>query len=213
MNDSRGARERLFSNLRREIGNQRVLEAMEQVPREKFVPPSTQHMTYEDLPLPIGQGQTISQPFIVAIMISALELKGKEKVLEIGTGSGYEAAILSLLAQEVITVERLPGLAEAARLTLESLEYRNIHVYLGGEILGYPQEAPFDAIIVAAGAPRLPHELLDQMAPGGRLVIPIGSQQEQNLTKVVRTQEGHSLHSLGACRFVPLIGKGAWPED
>lgn len=221
MNHLGAAKARLFQSLRHHIKDERVLQAMERVPREEFIPPASQHLAYEDIPLPIGEGQTISQPFIVAMMLSALELRGEEKVLEIGSGSGYQAAILSLLAKHVITVERIPALADAARLALASLGCRNVRIQLAGDALGWPGEAPYNAIIVAAGAPKLPHVLLDQLALGGRLVIPIGSRWEQELTKIVRTQMeipmksggGYSVHTLGGCRFVPLIGKDAWKEE
>lgn len=206
------AKKRLIQALRREVGDERVVEAMDKVPRELFVPYVSRHLSYEDIPLPIGDGQTISQPYIVALMTSALELKPEDFVLELGTGSGYQAAILSHLARKVYTVERLVHLAEVARKRLASLGCLNAEVRMAGHDLGCPDEAPFDAIIVTAGAPRLPRDLLDQMAHNGRMVIPVGSQQEQNLMKVVRTDDGYSIASLGQCRFVPLVGKGAWED-
>ena len=213
MMDLKAAKARLIAALRREIRDERILQAIEQVPREFFVPPSSQHLAYEDIPIPIGDGQTISQPYIVAMMTAALEVRDTDRILEIGTGSGYQATILAKLAQRVVTVERLPQLAEIARQTLESLGIHTVKVVPAGDALGCPEEGPFDGIIVTAGAPRLPPELLDQMALGARLVIPIGSRYEQELTKLVRTQDGHSVHTLGGCRFVPLIGPGAWPEE
>jgi protein-L-isoaspartate(D-aspartate) O-methyltransferase len=205
----------LFQNLRREIGDERVIRVMEQVPRELFIPVASRHLAYDDIPLPIGEGQTISQPYIVALMTSALELKETDRVLELGTGSGYQAAILARLVPKgrVITVERIQSLAQSARTLLESMGYRNIQVRLAGETLGCPEEAPYDAIIVTAGAPKLPKALLDQLAQGGRMVIPVGSIREQELMKVVKTEEGYSVKTLGPCRFVPLVGEGAWPED
>lgn len=214
------ARARLFAALRRERKaeglDERVIQAMERVPRERFVPPASRHLAYEDIPLPIGWGQTISQPFIVCLMTSALELQETDKVLEIGTGSGYQAAILAELVPrgKVITTERVPQLLQSAQAILEELGYAiRVEVRPAGETLGCPEEAPFNAIIVTAGAPTLPRVLLEQLAIGGRMVIPIGSRYEQDLTKVVRTREGYSVRVLGACRFVPLIGKGAWEEE
>ena len=205
----------LFNNLRREIRDEKVLSAMEQVPRELFVPAEARHMAYKDIPLPIGEGQTISQPFIVAFMISALEMRGTEKVMEVGTGSGYQAAILSRMVPEgrVLSLERIPSLAQAAEMLLSSLGYENVEVRIADTVLGCPEEAPFDAIIVSAASPRLPSALLEQMAVGGRLVIPIGPLKEQELTKVLRTGEGHTVRMLGPCRFVPLIAQDAWPEN
>ena len=204
---------RLLAHLRRDISEERVLQALERVPRETFVPEASRHLAYEDIPLPIGGGQTISQPLIVALMIASLTLKQPDKVLEVGTGSGYQAAILSLLAREVITTERLAPLAGVAQARLTALGYRNVKVLPAGDTLGCPAEAPFDAIIVAAGAPRLPRVLLDQLAEGGRLVIPVGSRREQDLMLVEKTRDGYSVKSLGPCRFVPLVGPGAWEDD
>jgi protein-L-isoaspartate(D-aspartate) O-methyltransferase len=167
-------------------------------------------MAYADMPLPIGHEQTISQPFIVALMTEALELTGKEKVLEVGTGSGYQAAILAELARRVITTERLSALAEAAKDVLTNLGYTNIEVYVAEETLGWQQEAPYDAIMVTAGAPRIPVDLLNQLAFGGRLVIPVGSRYVQELYKITRHKKGNIVENLGGCRFVSLIGKDAW---
>lgn len=206
------AKRRLFDGLRREIPGKEVLDAMENVPRELFVPEESRHLSYEDIPLPIGEGQTISQPYIIAVMTNALEIKDGDTALELGTGSGYQAAILSLLARKVYSVERVAFLAEKAGTLLASLGYGNVEVRLAGSELGCPEAAPFDAIIVTAASPRLPRVLLEQMATGGRLVIPVGSQQEQGLVKVTRTDDGYSISNLGSCRFVPLLGKGAWDE-
>ena len=215
--DRRIARDRraLFDHLRREIRDHAVVDAMEQVPRDLFVPSEHRHLAYRDTPIPIAEGQTISQPYIVAMMTSALDLRGSEKVLELGTGSGYQAAILSRLVPQgrVITVEKVPALARAAETLLRYMEYNNVDVRVAGETLGCPQESPFDAIIVTAGAPSLPPALLPQMAVGGRMAIPVGTLAEQELVAVVRTGEGHTLKMLGPCRFVPLIGQEAWPED
>ena len=206
-------RARLIEHLGAEIKDKRVLAAMSRIPRERFVPPENRHLAYEDMPLPIGLGQTISQPFIIALMTEALELTGKEKVLEIGTGSGYQAVILAELAQLVVTVERLPTLAEAAKKVLESLGYGNIEIHLSEETLGWPEEAPYDAIMVTAGAPRVPNDLLAQLAIGGRLVIPVGSRYLQELYKITRQRKKNKVQNLGGCRFVSLIGKSAWEEE
>lgn len=205
----------LFRNIRREIRDEKVLIAMEQVPRELFVPQESRHLAYKDIPLPIGESQTISQPYMVALMTSALELRGREKVMELGTGSGYQAAILSRLVPQgrVITLERFAGLAQASKSLLRSLGYENVDVRVAVDALGCPEEAPFDAILVTAASPKLPPALLEQMAVGGRLVIPIGTLKEQELAKVLRTDEGHTVSMLGGCRFVPLIGEDVWPED
>lgn len=207
------ARLMLLHQLSEEIRDKRVLEAMSRVPRELFVPPSSQHAAYENIPLPIEMGQTISQPFIVALMTEALELKGDEKVLEVGTGSGYQTAILCELSRWVVTVERHPRLMEKAKDTLTMLGYTNVELRLSGKTLGWPEGAPYNAIIVTAGAPRVPSELVEQLAPDGRLVIPVGSRFEQDLIKVVKRKEGLESTNLGGCRFVPLIGNGAWDED
>ena len=186
---------------------------MEKVPREAFVPEESRALAYEDVPLPIGDGQTISQPFIVAHMVSGLELRRSDRVLEVGTGSGYQAAVLSLLARDVLTVERIASLADSARERLADLGFAGVRVERAGESLGWPQEAPYDAVIVAAAAPKLPRRLLDQLAVGARLIVPVGSIDAQELMKVYRTGEGISVHMRGDCRFVPLIGDGGWDED
>lgn len=211
--DFEAARAKLIEYLRTEIKDGRVTEAMARVPRECFVPPEERQLAYEDRPLPIGFNQTISQPFIVALMTEALELKGSEKVLEIGTGSGYQTAILAELARSVITVERVPALAETAKKVLDSLGYNNIKVYQAQEALGWPEEAPYDAIITTAGAPGVPPELLAQLAIGGRMVIPVGSRYVQQLYKITRQKKRNKIEDLGGCRFVSLIGKGAWEEE
>ena len=207
------ARVRLIEHLRTEIKDEQVSAAMARVPRELFVPPKERQLAYEDRPLPIGLDQTISQPLIVAIMTEALELTGSEKVLEIGTGSGYQAAILAELARLVITVERLPTLAEAAKKVLSNLGYTNIIVHPAKETLGWPEEAPYDAIVATAAAPRVPPDLLAQLAIGGRLVIPVGSRYVQELYKITRHRKKNRIQNLGGCRFVSLIGKGAWEEE
>lgn len=213
--DLERAKRELFRHLRQELGDDRVLDAMERVPRHLFVPVAHRRLAYEDMPLPIGEGQTISQPFIVALMTRALELQEGNRVLELGTGSGYQAAILARMVRRghVLSLERLPQLANTAQALLQALGYGNVEVRLAGDTLGCPEEAPFDAILVTAGAPRLPATLLDQLAPGGRMVIPVGSLQEQELMKVLKTDEGHSVTRLGPCRFVPLIGGDAWRDE
>ena len=211
--DFEAARARLVEHLGTEIKDRRVLAAMARIPRERFVPPDSQHLAYEDKPLPIGLSQTISQPFIIALMTQALELTGKEKVLELGTGSGYQAAILAELGRLVITVERLAPLAETARKILDSLGYTNIVVHLAKDTLGWPDEAPYDAIIVTAGAPRVSADLLAQLAIGGRLVIPVGSRYVQELYKITRRRGKNTVENLGGCCFVSLIGKDAWEEE
>ncbi len=208
--DFGAARARLIEQLSAEIKSERVLATMACIPRERFVPTESRHMAYADMPLPIGHEQTISQPFIVALMTEALELTGDEKVLEVGTGSGYQAAILAELARHVITTERLPALAKTAREVLNSLDYKNIDVYVAEETLGWPCEAPYNAIIVTAGAPRVPVALLNQLAIGGRLVIPVGSRSVQELRKITRQKKKNVIENLGGCRFVALIGKDAW---
>ena len=211
--DFEAVRARLIEHLSTEIRDERVLAAMARVPRERFVPPHSQHSAYEDRPLPIGFDQTISQPFIIALMTEALELTGNEKVLEVGTGSGYQAAILAELARLVITTERLPALAEGARKVLDSLGYTNIEVHLAEETLGWQGGAPYDAIMVTAGAPRVPADLLAQLAINGRLVIPVGSRYVQELYKITKRRKKNIVQDLGGCRFVSLIGKDAWEEE
>ena len=211
--DFEAARARLIEHLTSEIRDERVVSAMARISREQFVPPSEQDLAYEDIPLPIGLDQTISQPFIVALMTEALELVGNEKVLEVGTGSGYQTAILAELARLVITVERLPALIERAKMALGSLGYTNIKSHLAEKTLGWQAEAPYDAIVVSAGAPRISVDLLDQLAIDGRLVIPIGSRYLQELYKVTKRREKNIVQNLGGCRFVPLIDKNAWEEQ
>jgi protein-L-isoaspartate(D-aspartate) O-methyltransferase len=207
------ARDRLIAELGHEIKDRRVLEAMRKVPREEFVPPHSARSAYENIPIPIGYGQTISQPLIVAMMTEALQLTGTEKVLEVGTGSGYQAAVLSQLAAQVITVERVPELAEAAAERLARLGYSNVTVYgASGDVLGQPEEMPYDAIIVTAASPEVPRLLLQQLEMGGRLVLPVGSRDLQELVRIVKAPEGAQRHNLGPCRFVPLLGRDGWPD-
>jgi len=208
--DLERARDNLLRYLDHEIADERVVEAMRRVPRETFVSPEQYYAAYDDRPLGIGFGQTISQPFIVALMVQALELKGDENVLELGTGSGYEAAILAELARKVVTVECIPELAERAKQVLDKLGYSNIEVHVAGKTLGWSEGVPYDAIIVSAGAPTVPEVLLEQLAWGGRLVIPVGSRWQQDLLKVTRLKKGSRIENLGGCYFVPLIGEGGW---
>ena len=198
----------------RGISNRLVLGAFRQVPREHFVPPELAGLAYRDAPLPIGEEQTISQPYIVALTVQALRLTGNERVLEIGTGSGYAAAILSRVAKEVFTVERLEALATEARRRLERLGYDTVHVLHGDGTLGWPAHAPFDAIAVSAGAPEVPKALLEQLAPGGRLVIPVGPEAtSQTLVRVTkRGPDDFRQEALTEVRFVPLIGEQGWRE-
>ncbi len=211
--DFEAARTRLIEHLSTEIRDKRVLAAIARIPRERFVPPEEQELAYEDRPLPIGLDQTISQPFIIALMTEALELTGTERVLEVGTGSGYQTAILAELARSIITTERLPALAEMARKVLNSLCYTNIVVHQAGETLGWQKEAPYDAIIVTAGAPNVPDGLLTQLVIGGRLVIPVGSRYTQELYKITKRRKKNIVENLGGCRFVSLIGKDAWEDE
>ena len=207
-------KERMVSEhlLARGIRDAAVVRAMREVPREAFLPPEMARLAYEDGPLPIEAGQTTSQPYIVAYMIEALELLGKERVLEIGTGSGYAAAVLSRCVAEVFTVERLVVLAESARNRLRVLGYHNVTVQLGDGTLGWLEHAPYDAIVVTAGAPEVPGELLEQLAPKGRLVIPVGpSLHLQTLLRVRRIAEtDFRREELCSVRFVPLIGEKGW---
>lgn len=190
-----------------------VLKAMEEIPRHLFVPETWRLQAYDSCALPIGEGQTISQPYMVAIMTQVLNLKGDEKVLEIGTGSGYQAAILGSLAREVCTIERIASLAERAKAVLHALEYHNVHVHIGNGALGLPEEAPFDRILITAGAPAVPPALIEQLALGGILVVPIGDQWMQELTIVMKEEGGRKVRRGVPCVFVPLIGVGGWTPE
>lgn len=191
---------------RRGSFDERVLEAMARVPRERFVPEKLRHLAYEDGALSIGSGQTISQPFIVATICQLLELRGDERVLDVGAGSGYQAAVLSELAAEVVTIERIPELAERARSALAQAGYRNVEVLVGDGSLGAPARAPFDAIAVAAAAPVVPPALYEQLAEGGRVVVPRGGRRGQQLVLVERKASGPRERASVSCRFVPLVG-------
>ena len=205
-------RKALFSSLRRKIRSVPVVRAMERVPREEFVSVWERPRAYRDEPLSIGEGQTISQPYIVALITEALRLQPTDRVLELGAGSGYQAAVLAELVPDsnVVTVELVPSLAQQARETLAGLGYRNIVVEESTGSLGCPRLGPYDAIVVSAAAPTLSPTLLSQLALGGRLVVPVGSRDQQELVCALRTGEGISLRMLGPCRFVPLIGHDAF---
>jgi protein-L-isoaspartate(D-aspartate) O-methyltransferase len=197
---------------RRGITDRRVLQAMQEVPRHAFVAPEWRHEAYSDRPLPIADAQTISQPYMVAIMTQSLVLQGHERVLEVGTGSGYQAAVLSRLAAHVYTIEYFPDLAERARALLQRLGYTNVQVSTGDGSLGFPTYAPYHGILVAAAAPRVPQSLLTQLAEGGRLVIPVGSATSQELLIITRHGDGYSQLRSVPCRFVPLLGQEGWAE-
>jgi protein-L-isoaspartate(D-aspartate) O-methyltransferase len=190
----------------RGINNERVLSAFTKVPREEFVAPDLQEHAYEDRPLSIGCSQTISQPFIVAYMLQAADVRPEDHVLELGTGSGYQTALLAELAKTVVSLERHPELAETARERLSRLAYSNVEVIAADGTLGYPERAPYDVVIVSAAAPHVPQPLVDQLAEGGRLVIPVGVRQSQNLVLVRKTPAGIQTSRLEGCAFVPLIG-------
>ena len=189
----------------RDISDLRVLEAMNKIPRHQFVLSQDQANAYADHPLPIGQGQTISQPYMVALMTECLELKGKEKILEIGTGSGYQTAILSTLADKIYTMERVPELAQRAKQTLQNLGFINVELIHGDGTKGLPEHAPYDGIIVTAAATEIPQPLLDQLAQGGKLVIPVGSHGYQDLLRIIRAGDNFRKESITGCVFVPLL--------
>lgn len=196
--------------VRRGVTDARVLDVMRRVPRHRFVEEALRDRAYGDHPLPIGEQQTISQPYMVGLMTSLLELSGREKVLEIGTGSGYQTAVLAGLARRVCSIERLGPLATRARALLEALGYLNVWVRVGNGTLGWPDEAPFDRILVAAGGPSVPPPLFDQLADGGRMVLPIGDAAGQTLTLVERVSGEMRTRAFGECTFVKLVGKYAW---
>ena len=212
--DHRLARERMVKNqlIPRGITDERVLKAMGKIQRHLFVDEALAGEAYNDHPLPIGHKQTISQPYIVALMTQALELTGEEKTLEIGTGSGYQTAILAELSKMVYTIERIRPLLIKAKELLERLNYKNIKFKAFDGTLGWKEHAPYDAIVVTAGAPRLPKPLLEQMADGGRMVIPIGNKYSQDLIKVTRIKDSYKQENLGGCRFVDLIGVHGWKD-
>ena len=194
----------------RGVRDERVLSAMAKIPREAFVAAEDLTNAYGDFPLPIGTGQTVSQPYIVAAMLEKLELRPQDRVLEVGTGTGYDAALLGELASEVWTIERQPELAEKARTILQRLGYTNIHVIQGDGSRGLPDQAPFDKILVAAAAPRIPETLVEQLADGGRMVLPVGTRQEQQLQVIQKTGARVTVTPQDLCRFVPLVGEQGW---
>lgn len=206
-------RSRMVQRLRDhyKIGDERVLDVMNRVPRHLFVPGALASQAYKDNALPIAAGQTISQPYIVARMTELLELKGKERVLEIGGGSGYQTAILASLARKVYSIERIPVLAAESKQRLPALGFRNVSFRCDDGTNGWEVYAPFDAILVAAGGPSVPEPLIDQLEIGGKLVIPVGEDQKtQSLVRVIKTETGYTTEDCGPCAFVPLIGKHGW---
>jgi protein-L-isoaspartate(D-aspartate) O-methyltransferase len=208
------ARNRMVESqlISRGIKDARVLETMQKLPRHRFVEEALVSQAYNDHPLPIGEKQTISQPYMVALMTEALELQGHERVLEIGTGSGYQTAILAELAEKIYSIERLRALSSRAQRLLDDLGYFNVVLRVGDGTVGLKEEAPFDAIMVTAGSPNVPQPLVDQLAMGGRLVVPVGDRYTQALMKIVRVKEGISKTDLGGCRFVNLLGTHGWQE-
>jgi protein-L-isoaspartate(D-aspartate) O-methyltransferase len=196
----------------RGITDQKVLAAMRKVPRHLFVSEALRDQAYGDFPLPIGEQQTISQPFIVAEMTQALQLGENDRVLELGTGSGYQAAILAEIAYRVFTIERIHALLVKARRLFDELKYHNIVTRLSDGTAGWPDESPFDAIIVTAGAPKIPEPLIAQLANGGRMVVPVGDQHSQELVKVYKDEKGIRQSNLGGCRFVKLVGEHGWSD-
>ena len=204
------AQQGMMNDLASRIKDRRVLEAFARTPREAFVPMVSREFVYRDHPLPIGFGQTISQPYIVALMLQALSLNGSESVLEVGTGSGYQTALLAQLSARVVTVERMPELARDAQVRLEQLGFRNIRVESVEEQLGYPELAPYDAIVVSAAAPWVPNALMEQLVVGGKMVLPVGDRDVQDLKLIERRKGKPRVRGLAQCRFVPLIGDGAW---
>lgn len=207
-------RERMVTEqiVSRGIREERLLEVLREIPRHRFVPAFLRQRAYEDGPLPIGEGQTISQPYIVAEMTEALSLEGTETVLEIGTGSGYQTAILCRLARQVVTTERIESLSRSAQRILGALGIHNARYRIGDGTLGSEEDAPFDAILVTAGAPDIPSPLYSQLAVGGILVIPIGGRWEQDLVRIRKEEDGCRRESLGGCRFVPLLGAYGFPS-
>lgn len=212
MEEMKAARDRMVEEqlIPRGIRDPRVLEAMRKVPRHRFVPREMAVAAYEDRPLHIGFDQTISQPYMVALMTEALELTGTEKTLEIGTGSGYQAAVLAELSSWVYTVERVQDLQDRARRILEELEYTNISYHVFNGTLGWDEHSPYDAAMVTAGAPRVPDPLLEQLADGGRLLVPVGDRFSQVLTKLTKQGKKVKRQTLGGCRFVSLMGEHGW---
>lgn len=209
-----GYRGQLVEVLRRKgVRDLSVLRAVRMVPRHLFVPESVRHRAYDDAALPIGSGQTISQPYVQARYLELIGLTGEEKVLEIGTGSGYQTALLALLASMVFSVERMPALAESARAALSASGIRNVTVLVGDGTLGWRPFAPYDAILVSAASPDIPTPLVEQLAPGGRMVIPLGDREAQTLTLVERLGDSVRTRTIGDVRFVPLVGEFGFSQD
>ncbi len=204
------AQQGMMNDLASRIKDRKVLDAFARTPREAFVPMVSREFVYGDHPLPIGFGQTISQPYIVALMLQALSLNGSESVLEVGTGSGYQTALLAQLSARVVTVERVPELARDAQVRLDRLGFSNVRVEWVEGQLGYPELAPYDAIVVSAAAPRIPDVLMEQLAVGGKMVLPVGDREVQDLKLIERRKSKPRVKGLAQCRFVPLIGDGAW---
>jgi protein-L-isoaspartate(D-aspartate) O-methyltransferase len=197
----------------RGIADAAVLDAMDAVPREEFVPADLRVQAYDNIALPVGHEQTISQPLMVALMTHELALRGNENVLEVGTGTGYQTAILARLARHVVTIERVPELAAGAQARLDRLGFRNIEFRVGDGTLGCPEQAPFDAILVTAGAPKVPDPLYQQLRTGGRLVVPVGDATQQDLLVVEKTGTSPRVRDAGGCRFVRLVGAAGWDEE
>jgi len=206
MLDLASARADMVRHQLRQIRDERVLRAMSEVPRHLFVPPHLVARAYEDTPLPIGYGQTISQPLMVALMLEAAQLQGTERVLDVGTGSGYQAALLAHLAREVYSIEIIPALAETARQNLARANISGVEVIIGDGSMGWPAAAPYDAILVAAAAPEIPEPLVAQLSLGGRLIIPVGPLHYQTLMRITRFPDGIETEELELCGFVPLVG-------
>lgn len=215
MEDFREIREQMVNTqlIPRGIKDKRVLDAMRKVPRHLFVDEDIRREAYKDCALSIGEGQTISQPYMVAIMTELLELRGSEKVLEIGTGSGYQAAVLSGLSKEVYTIERIPALAEKAKMRFSALGYRNIHASTGDGTLGLPEYAPFDRILVTAASPGVPEPYIMQLADGGIIVAPVGERFSQQLIVLKKQKDGITEQHQTSCVFVPLVGRYGWQAD
>ena len=212
--DLRGARLRLVETLREKgIKDLSVLRAFEMTPRHAFVPTGLRHRAYEDAPLPIGNGQTISQPWVHARYLELLHLTGKERVLEIGTGSGYQTVLLAHLVAQVFSIERIPALMQQARENIERAGVNNVSILLGDGTIGWREYAPYDAILVSAGAPSIPQPLLDQLAEGGRLLIPVGDREEQKLIVAERKNGQIEMQDVAPVRFVPLVGSHGWSKD
>lgn len=216
MRDFTIARRRMVEDqvIDRGVKDRRVIDAMLKVPRHKFVEEALEGKAYQDAPLPIGDKQTISQPYMVAVMSEALALNGSEKVLEIGTGSGYQAAVLALLADRVFSLERIPSLARRARKVLDGCGFSKVNIRVADGTQGWQDMAPFDAIVVTAGAPEVPQDYLHQLAVGGRLIIPVGDRNSQVLMRITRTTEAaYQEEQMLGCRFVPLIGRHGWKSE